>query len=123
MIPFFGGGITVLWRADYPAPMGITVVVSFAYNNLEAGSQRQLKLQINDADGQAIAPPLEGEFVLPPRSDGIPPYVPLEAAFAISIAGNIPIIPGPGDYAIELMVGDDHVRTLPFAAATPINES
>lgn len=114
-----GGGITVLWRTDYPAPMGVTVVVSFAYHNMEAGSERGFKLQINDADGHEVAPPLEGTFSLPPRQAHVPGSVPLDAAFAINIAGNVPLIPGPGNYAIELMADGNHVRTLPFAVAVP----
>jgi hypothetical protein len=115
----FGGGVTILWRANFPAPVGVTVVASFAYNNVEAGSPRAFKLQINDADGQPVAPPLEGEFTLPPRAPNVPTSVPLEAAFAIAIAGNIPILPAAGNYVIELMAGGDHVRSLPFAAVAP----
>jgi hypothetical protein len=112
----FGGGITVLWRPGFPAPMAVTVVLSVAYNNLEAGSRRKLRLQINDADGQGVAPPLEAEFTLPPRAANVPASVPLESAFAVSIAPNIPIIPAEGNYVVELMIDDNHVRSLPFAA-------
>ena len=63
-----------------------------------------------------VAPPLEGSFNLPPRSEGTPSSVPLEAAFAVNIAGNIPILPTPGNYVIELTLGGNHVKSLPFAA-------
>jgi hypothetical protein len=113
-----GGGITVLWRPQYPAPIGVTVVASFAYNAAETDKQRVLRMEINDADGKPVAPPMEATFQFPPRAEGAPTTVPLEAVFAIRIA-DAPIIPEPGLYAVELLVGGDHVRSLPFAVATP----
>lgn len=113
-----GGGVTVLWRPQFPAPIGVSVVVSFAYNNTEAGTERKFQLQINDADGKALAPPLEGGFMLPERAHGVPTSVPLEAAFAIAIA-PIPILPKAGSYVIELLANGNHVRSLPFAVAVP----
>jgi hypothetical protein len=113
-----GGGITVLWRPQYPAPVGVAVVASFAFNASESGSERPLRLEINDADGNGVAPAMEATFKLPSRADGAPTSVPLEAAFAVRIA-DAPIIPGPGLYAIELLVGGDHVKSLPFAVVAP----
>jgi hypothetical protein len=111
-----GGGVTILWRPAYPAAVAATVVVSFSYNNIEAGSERVLKLQINDADGQVVAPPFEWPFVLAPRVEGVPATVPLESILTIAIAPNIPLLSTPGDYAIELMADNNHVATLPFSA-------
>jgi hypothetical protein len=111
-----GGGVTVLWRPEFPAAIGATVVMSFAYNATEAGSERSIQLRVNDADGNEIAPALEGTFVLPPRNEGVPTSVPLEAAFAIGMAPNIPVIPSPGNYVIEISADGNHVRSLPFAA-------
>lgn len=111
-----GGGITVLWRQAFPAGLGCTVVFSVAYNNTEVGQERPFGMHINNADGQAVAPPLEGKFRLPPRDERIPASVPLEAAFAIDIAGNVPIVPEPGNYVIELLLDGNHVKSLPFAA-------
>lgn len=118
-----GGGITILWRAEFPAAIGATIVMSFAYNAVEAGENRPIKIQINDADGNEIAPPLEGSILLPPRAEGVPTSVPLEAAYAIGMAPNIPVIPEPGNYAIELSADGNHVRSLPFAAAVAIAPS
>lgn len=115
-----GGGITILWRSDYPAPLGITAVVGFSYNNVEAGSTRDFRLQVNDADGNALAPPLEFQFVLPARSEGLPTSVPLEAVFTINLASNVPLIPSPGNYVIEVMADSNHQASLPFAAAEPL---
>jgi hypothetical protein len=100
--------------------MGITVVFSLAYNNVEAGKQRTFRLQINDADGQEITPPLDASFTLPTRIKGVPTSVPLEAAFAIQVAGNVPILPEAGNYVIELLVDGNHVRSLPFSAIAPV---
>jgi len=112
----FGGGITVLWRPGFPAGLGFTVVASLAYNNTEIGSTRSFRIQINDADGGEIAPALEAGLVLPSRAPNTPSSVPLEAAFAVNLAGNIPIIPAPGNYVIEISVDGNHVKSLPFAA-------
>lgn len=62
-VHIIGAGVTVLWRGDFPAAVGVTVVISLAYNNIEAGTTRTFKLQINDEDGQEIAPALEGGVV------------------------------------------------------------
>jgi hypothetical protein len=113
----FGGGVTILWRPEFPAPIGVTVVASFAYNNTEVETPRTFKLEINDADGHHVVDPLEGQFVLPPRAEKAPATVPLEAAFAITIAGNIPVLPAPGAYVVELSADQNHVKSIPFAAA------
>jgi hypothetical protein len=118
-VHIIGGGVSILWRHDYPAGVGVTVVAGFDYNNVEAGSSRPLRLQINDADGNALAPPLEAEFNLPPRAQHAPTSVPLQASFAVAIAPNVPLIPAPGNYVIELMMDGNHVASLPFAAAEP----
>jgi hypothetical protein len=111
-----GGGVTVLWRSSFPAGIGVTVVFSVTYNNTEVGSNRSFRIDIHNEDGQAIAPALHAEFTLPARRDGAPSSVPLESAFAIDIAGNVPIIPEPGNYVLELTLDGNHVRSLPFAA-------
>jgi hypothetical protein len=111
-----GGGVTVLWREEFPAVLGVTIVLSFAYNSTEAGSERSIKIQVNDADGNEIIPALEGTFVLPARGDNVPSTVPLEAAFAISTAANIAVIPDAGNYVIEVSADGNHLRSLPFAA-------
>ena len=108
-----------MWRPNYPAGIGVTVVFAVTYNNVEAGSERPFMLHINDADGQPIAPPLEAKITLAPRNERVPASVPLEAAFAIDIAGNVPVIPEPGNYVIELMLDGNHVKSLPFAALDP----
>jgi hypothetical protein len=112
-----GGGVGVLWRQGFPAPMAVSVVFAVAYNNVEAGTQRTFQLQLNDADGKEVAPPFEASFELPPRAEGVPSYVPLEAAFAVAMPGNVPILPEPGAYVIELLLDGNHVRSLAFAAA------
>ena len=42
-----GGGVTILWRSEFPAAVGVTVVFSVAYNNVEVGNERAMGLQIN----------------------------------------------------------------------------
>lgn len=111
-----GGGVTVLWRTEFPAAVGASVVFGVAYNNAEAGSQRTFRLLLNDADGNQVASPFEAGFVLPQRAENVPRRVPLEAAFAVMLPSNVPLLPGPGDYAIEVFLDDNHVRSLSFAA-------
>jgi hypothetical protein len=103
--------------------MGVSIVFSVAYNNAEAGSERKFRLLLNDVDGNEVMAPLDVGFVLPPRAENVPTRVPLEAAFAIGIPANVPVLPRAGDYVVELFLDDNHVRSLPFAAAPlPVTE-
>jgi hypothetical protein len=113
-----GGGITILWRNQFPAPLDVSLVVAFHYNAAEAGGQRELKLEVNDADGKNILPPLQAQFAPAGRAPGVPSGVSLGALFAIGI-GGAPILPGPGDYAIEILLDGNHVKSVPFAVAIP----
>ncbi len=111
-----GGGISILWRNQYPAPIGISAVVSFSYNAAEAGRDRTVALQVNDADGKPVIPPLEAKFTPGPRTSGVPKEAPLETIFAVTI-GDAPVLPQPGLYAIEVLLDGNHVKSLPFVVA------
>lgn len=113
-----GGGVTILWRQQYPAPIDVAVVVHLVYNAAEAGRDRQLRLQVNDADGKALIPPLDASFTPQGRAPGVPIEAPLGALLAVRIAGA-PILPKPGPYAVEVLIDGNHVRSIPFVVAIP----
>jgi hypothetical protein len=87
----------------------MVLVVRMEAHPTEQGDHR-LKLQLIDADGQDVVPPLEGEF-----TTGRPPFpgVPARTAPIILQMHGVRF-DHPGHYSFELLVDGHHLRSLPL---------
>jgi hypothetical protein len=87
----------------------MVLVVRMEAHPTEVG-EHQLKLQLLDADGQDVVPPLLGEF-----TTGEPPFpgVPVRTAPIILQMHGVRFA-RPGHCAFELLVDGHHLRSLPL---------
>ena len=113
-----GGGVSILWRQQYPAPLAVVLVMQLNYHRTEADSQHQVSVRVIDADGNSVVPEIQGELhVGPPRAD-MPSNVTLAAPMVIPFP-PFPVLQRPGAYSVEVLVDGRHLKSLPFAVAHP----
>jgi Family of unknown function (DUF6941) len=114
LLHILGGGVTRLGRPDYPGPLGVALALRLVIHPTEQGVHNGLVL-IQGEDGQRYAE-INFEFtvtqetvteadLLPGEEMSLPFVVPLH---------NIGM-PAPGRYAVELLIDQHHLATIPFA--------
>jgi len=110
LLHVISGGVTRLWRDQYPAPVGCSLALVFEVHPMEAAHPHELDVQVMSEDGVEIAR-VQGGFQTTPGEDtkvGESMLVPV--ALDLRSAG----VPGPGGYSIEISVDGTHQRTLSF---------
>jgi hypothetical protein len=113
-----GGGVSILFRSQLPAALGVTLVLQLTYERTEANSDHQLRIVVMDADGHPILPEITGEMHLGPAPEGLPRGVPLIAALTVGFP-PLPVIQRNGEYAVDILLDGRHLKRLPFAVAQP----
>lgn len=113
-----GGGVTILWRPEYPAPLGVFLVAHLTYHRSESDTDHSLRIQVIDADGNPVLPEITGELHVGGPAPGVPANVPLGVPVIIPFP-PLPVLQRPGAYSVEILVDDRHVKSLSFAVATP----
>lgn len=113
-----GGGVTILWRPQYPAMLGVVLVVQLTYHRTEVDTDHALRIQVVDADGNAVIPEIRGEIHLGEPAAEIPRNVSLGIPLIIQFP-PIPVLREPGPYSVELLVDDRHLKSLSFAVVQP----
>jgi Family of unknown function (DUF6941) len=111
-----GGGVTILWRPQFPAPLGVVLVAQLTYHRSEADTEHALKVQVIDADGNAILPEIQAELHVGGPAPGIPPNVPLGVPIIITFP-PLPVLQRAGAYSVEILIDNRHVKSLSFAVA------
>jgi hypothetical protein len=113
LVYILGAGVDTLWREQFPAPVGVAMVLRLVTSRLESARPHKVEVHCSDEDGAAvIAQPIV--LTVPPRQmpKDHPPGWDLAANIVINLAGVM--IQKPGFYRFEIMVDDQQVRTLPF---------
>jgi len=113
-----GGGVTILWREQYPAPLGITLVAQLTYHRSEIESDHELRIEVVDADGHPVIPEIRGGMHIGEPAPGMPSNVTLNVPLVIAFP-PLPALQRPGAYSVELLVDGRHLKSLPFAVAHP----
>jgi hypothetical protein len=113
-----GGGVTILWRQQFPAPLGVVLVAQLTYHRSEAETDHTLRIQVIDADGNPVLPEIQGELHLGGPLAGAPTNVPLGVPVLIPFP-PLPVLQRPGAYSVEMLVDGRHVKSLSFAVAHP----
>jgi hypothetical protein len=113
-----GGGVSILWRDQYPAPLGIVLAMQLTHHRSEVNTSHQLRIQVMDADGNPVVPELQGDMQLGEPLEGLPRNVPLAAPIVLGFP-PMPVLQRPGAYAVEILLDGRHVRSLPFAVSRP----
>jgi hypothetical protein len=113
-----GGGVTILWRQQFPAPLGVSLVLQLTYHRSEAESDHELRIQVMDADGNAVLPEITAGLHVGGPNPGVPANVPLAVPLALPFP-PIPVLQRPGAYSVEILLDGRHLKSLPFAVAHP----
>lgn len=113
-----GGGVTILWRQQFPAPLGISLVLQLTYHRTEAETDHQLRFQVIDADGNPILPEIGADLHIGGPAEGVPASVPLAAPLIVPFP-PLPALQRPGSYSVEILLDGRHLKSLPFAVAHP----
>ena len=108
-----GGGWTEHWRNVQPgqplppSTLGVAVGILVPWN--ETNRRHRLIVRVEGEDGQAVVPPIEGEFEMG-RPPGFPPGIDQRSVLAIN--ANLQF-PSAGGYRVVAECGD-HVRSVSF---------
>jgi hypothetical protein len=112
LLHVLGGGITRLWRDQYPAPMNVALALLLELDRTELGRPHQLEITVMGEDGADIAR-VEGGFQSPPNpnldfgEDALVPFIiPLQPVG----------LPNEGRYVISIMIDNVARKRLDFAA-------
>lgn len=113
-----GGGVTILWRQQFPAPLGVVLVAQLTYHRTEADSDHTLRIQVIDADGNPVLPEIQGEMHVGGPAPGMPANVALGVPVLIPFP-PMPVVQRAGAYSVEIVLDGRHVKSLSFAVAQP----
>jgi len=123
LLHILGGGVTRLWRKQYPAPMNVDLAALFTLHPTEATERHRLRVVIQTVDGDSVAE-LDGEFGVNVGPPGSPtsrqPGESLILPLGLSLRGVG--IPHPGSYSVEVLVDGQHVESLFFMTQPPEGE-
>lgn len=98
------GILNTIYAPQFPfAHPAMVYVAGIEARKSEAG-KHQLKVNIVDADGNDITPPLQGEL-------NIGPEVPLRSTHNVILNINNLKIQAPGTYSIDLSVDNQHMQS------------
>ena len=114
LLHVLGGGVTRLGRGEFPAAMDVELALMVQQHPTEFHGQHTLRVMLQDTDGQELA---QAEMTWGPLQvlDGMhtdawqPVVIPLRSV----------VLPGPGDYSIEVLIDGIHQVSIDFVALLP----
>lgn len=115
LLHILGGGITRLHRAEYPAPMQVTLVAQVVLTPVEITTAHDVTAVIQTEDGEVVVQAnghLEAGAPNPLLEPGESVILPL----VINLT-NV-VVPVSGGYSIEIAVDGAHQTSLTFRAVT-----
>lgn len=105
-----GGGITRIWREDFPAPMGVELAVMIEMRQTELARPHEIEVLVQGEDGQRVAEARGGLQAGGEVDFGetllVPIVIPLR---------NVGL-PQRGRFSLEIAIDGGHHRTLMFQA-------
>ena len=114
-----GGGVNLLVRGTFPAPMAVDLLVMLELDNNEAVAPHKLQIIVRTDDGTTLA---RAEGFL--QASGQVRYP--EMALPLLSPAILPLgdvaLPGPGRYAIEVEVPGEASSTVEFGVVLPEKE-
>jgi hypothetical protein len=115
LLHILGGGITRQHRAEYPAPMQVTLVAQVVLSPLEVEHAHDVSATVQTEDGDVVVQAtghLEAGAPNPMLEPGESVVLPLV------IGLHAVVLPGPGGYSIEISVDDVHQNSIAFRAVS-----
>lgn len=116
LLHVLGGGITRIWRPQFPAPLNVDLALVLTLVPAEAQERHRLRVLVLTADGTQLAE-TRAEFGL----GALPPNLqPGERLIAPVVLPLRPVqLPGPGTYSVEVLIDGQLQRSFTFVAAPP----
>lgn len=110
-----GGGVTWIGRPVYPAPLVASLALRVSVHPTEVtDSNHSLTVLMLGEDGEQIAR-VDGSFGSNPKAlEAIPPGEDMFVNVALPI-GQV-ALPKPGPYSIEILLDNNHEKTVRFTA-------
>ncbi|MDQ1679667.1 MAG: hypothetical protein QOI42_526 [Frankiaceae bacterium] len=114
LLHVLGGGVTRLGRGEFPAAMDVDLALMVQQHPTEFNGAHALRVILQDTDGRELA---EAEMAWGPlqvldamHTDAWQPVVvPLRSV----------LLPGPGDYSVEVLIDGIHQVSIDFVAMLP----
>lgn len=107
------GGVTRLYRSDFPAPMGVCLALVMEAHPTEATRPHELQVIIQGQDGERVAE-LTAGFQLSADSTAA-----LETGENVQLPQALDLRPvgltSSGPHTIEILIDGVHARTMPFS--------
>jgi hypothetical protein len=110
-----GGGITRVWRTDFPAALSLSLALVLELHAMELDRPHEIDIQIVGEDGQQIAA-IKAEFQAP-----TPPFLEVTESLLVPLALDLrPAgVPATGGYTVSIAVDGAFVTDLRFWVLTP----
>lgn len=113
LLHVLGGGLTRLWRSEFPAPLGAALAIRIVVHPTEADAHHDFKVLLLAEDGEEVAR-LEGAFDPDGETKTDLPGEEVAANIALPMP-NIGL-PCQGHYSFEVLIDGVHQRSVPFWA-------
>lgn len=112
LLHVLGGGITRLWRQEFPAPLGVSIALLLELHRQELDRPHELNIIIMGEDGQQIAE-VKGGFQAPAS-----PTLELHEGQLIPMTLDLggAELPAAGAYTVDISIDGEHRRSLHFSA-------
>ncbi len=107
-----GGGWDTGWRPFFPAPFQGALTIRLLWHPTELSSSHQLELRFLSEDGAEFAPTFRLTMQGAKLAADFPKGWDVPLMFAIGLQ-NLPI-PAPGHYSIEVLVDNQHLKSVQF---------
>ena len=113
-----GGGITRVWRAEYPAPAGVELALMIELHRTEAKRPHQIDIELVGEDG-AVLFELGGAFQT--AADHLKAWDTQLVPFVVNLAG-VPLT-DVGPYNLEISIDGNHQSTIRFTAEVVVDQA
>lgn len=110
LLHILGGGITRVWRDEFPAPLGASLALRFLLHPTETEASHGVRILLLDEDGKTVAA-VEGNFGVGDKGATVPGE---EVAVVIAMPMVNVGIEHEGAYSFEILVDGVHQSSVPF---------
>lgn len=110
-----GGGITRVWRTEFPAPLNLSLALVLELHEMELDRPHEIDIQIMGEDGQSIAQ-VKGGF-----QSAKPPGMEVTETLLVPIALDLRSagVPALGAYTLSLAIDGSFATDLRFWVRQP----
>lgn len=102
-------GIDTIYTQDVPAGQNVGLLIRVSFTRNECGRQHRVEVIFQDEDGERLAQIMG--VVEPEWPEGNPPNWRSSAMLGLNIGVPLPRF---GLYAFEVLVNDNHMKTIPL---------